>query len=90
MTESTSAFTSRPNPVRTTERRVRRGPARRGRSQQIDLFGGEQNSTRADLPAWQELPAEARVTLTGLMTRLILAHVQGSRSGSAMEAGHDL
>jgi hypothetical protein len=42
------------------------------------------------MPAWQELPAEARVALTGLMTRLILDHVQGSRIGSATEAGHDL
>jgi len=90
MIGSASASTSRPNPVRTTEHCATRGPVRRGPSQQIDLFGGEQNSARVDLPVWQELPAETRVALTGLMTRLILEHVQGSGIGSAPEAGHDL
>ena len=90
MTEPTSASTSLPIPVGTTERRGTRGPTWRGQSQQIDLFGGEQSSALVEMPAWQELPAEARVALTGLMTRLILDHVQGSRIGSATEAGHDL
>jgi hypothetical protein len=90
MTEPMSAVTSRPIPVGTMERRGTRGPARREQSQQIDLFGGKQNSAPVEMPAWQELPAEARVALTGLMTRLILDHVQRSRIESATEAGHDL
>ncbi|HZA91689.1 MAG TPA: hypothetical protein VE420_03595 [Gemmatimonadales bacterium] len=90
MTEPTSASTSRPIPVGTTQRSRTRGPARRGPSQQIDLFGGEQNSAPVEIPAWQELPAEARVKLTDLMARLILDHVQRSRIEPATEAGHDL
>jgi len=43
-----------------------------------------------DTPAWPELPAETRATLTGLMARLILEHADGSRAGSTREAGHDL
>ena len=41
-------------------------------------------------PAWQELPVETQAALTNLMARLILDHVQGSRTGSATEAVHDL
>ena len=64
--------------------------ARRRVPQQIDLFGDERQSALMAAPAWQELPVETQTTLTNLMARLILEHLQGSRTGSATEAGHDL
>ena len=42
------------------------------------------------VPTWRELPVETRAALTNLMARLILEHVQESRTGSATEDGHDL
>lgn len=68
-------------------RRVRAG-ARARQSQQFDLFGDERQSAPA--PTWQELPVETRAALTNLMARLILEHVQESRTGSATETGHNL
>ncbi len=56
----------------TADRAVRRRTAER--------FGGA--------PAWQELPVETQAALINLMARLILGHVQGSRTGSATEAVH--
>jgi len=43
--------------------------------QQLDLFG-QQAPTIDDrrAPAWQALPEETRQVLTGLMSRLLLAH----------------
>ena len=41
-------------------------------------------------PAWQELPVETQSAVTNLMARLLLEYIQGSRAGSAPEAGHDL
>ena len=61
-----------------------------GQPQQIELFGDERQSALVAAPAWQELPVETQATLTNLMARLILGHVQGSRTGSATEAVHDL
>jgi hypothetical protein len=52
-----------------------------GPAQQLDLFGDDRPSTIVDTPAWPELPAETRATLTGLMARLILEHADGSRAG---------
>ena len=64
--------------------------ARVGQPQQIDLFGDERQSALVAAPTWQELPVETQAALTNLMARLILEHVQGSRTGSATEAVHDL
>jgi len=64
--------------------------ARVGQPHQIDLFGDERQSALVAAPAWQELPVETQAALTNLMARLILDHVQGSRTGSATEAVHDL
>ena len=61
-----------------------------GPAPQLDLFGDDRPRTIVDTPAWPELPAETRATLTGLMARLILEHADGSRTGSTREAGHDL
>jgi len=76
--------------VRRTERRRRRVSDLLSRAQQLDLFGGDRRRSIVDTPAWPELPAETRATLTGLMMRLILEHANGSRARSTREAGHDL
>jgi len=80
-----SASTSAPLSTGAREHR-----ARARQSQQIDLFGDERQGALAAAPTWQELPMETRAALTNLMARLILEHVQGSRTRSATEAGHDL
>ncbi|HJY49166.1 MAG TPA: hypothetical protein VJ349_11115, partial [Stellaceae bacterium] len=61
-----------------------------GPAQQLDLFSDDRPGTIVDTPAWPELPAETRATLTGLMARLIIEHADGSRAGSTREASHDL
>jgi hypothetical protein len=61
-----------------------------GLAQQLDLFGGDRHRAIVDTPAWPELPAETRATLTGLMVRLILEHPGAKRPGSPREPGHDL
>ena len=63
-----------------------RRPQQSDRSQQIDLFAGV---TPTQMPAWRDLPEEARGTLTALMARLILEHAQISSAASRTEAGHD-
>ena len=65
-------------------RRDRRG------QQQTDLFTGGQWSGAIDVPAWTELPAEARSVPTGLMTQLILDHAARTATPPAKEVGHDL
>ena len=77
-------------PVRRTKRRMKRMGNLPGPEQQLDLFDDDRPRTIVDTPAWPELPAETRATLTGLMARLILEHADGSRAGSTREAGHDL
>lgn len=45
------------------------------RLQQLDLFGeGEPMIDDWRVPAWQALPEETRQVLTGLISRLLLAH----------------
>jgi hypothetical protein len=63
-------------------RRLQQG----NRFQQIDLFDGV---TPAQTPVWQDLPEEARDTLTGLMARLILEHAQISSPAVQTEVGDD-
>jgi hypothetical protein len=77
-------------PVSRTESRIKRVGRRSGPALQLDLFGGDRPRAMVDTPAWPELPAEARETLTGLMVRLILEHAGTSRAASPREAGHDL
>src|ERR1700722_17884516 len=49
--------------------------ARRPNTDQLDLFAHSHDPKAAGmLPPWQALPAEARLTLTSLMVRLILDH----------------
>ena len=54
-------------------------------SHQMELFAGPR---AAAAPDWPDLPADARETLIGLMTRLILEHAQAAAPTMA-EAGHD-
>jgi hypothetical protein len=85
-----SASTSATLLVGTREHRRSRAGARVGQPQQIDLFGDERQSALVTAPTWQELPAETQGALTNLMARLILGHIQESRTGSATEVGRDL
>jgi hypothetical protein len=61
---------------------------RRPTPQQLDLFA-HPNDTDPVPPHWQALPEEARVTLTGLMIRLILDHVVGAQAPHRSEARHE-
>ncbi|MBV8698153.1 hypothetical protein [Bradyrhizobium sp.] len=58
--------------------------------QQINLFGSGLLNSAIGAPAWLELPAEARATLTSLITQLILNHAAATATPRAKEVGHDL
>lgn len=58
--------------------------------QQMDLFGRDLSNGAIGVPAWLELPAEARAALTSLMTQLILGHAATTATPRAKEVGHDL
>ena len=75
-------------PVSRTECRIKRVSNLPGSAQQLDLFG-DRPRVMVATPAWRELPAETRATLTGLMVQLILGHA-GARPGLPREVGHDL
>jgi hypothetical protein len=55
-------------------------------SRQMDLFAGPR---AAMAPDWPDLPEDARETLIGLMTRLMLDHAQAAAMPTTAEAGHD-
>ena len=55
-------------------------------SQQMDLFA---SSGAVVAPDWSDLPEDARGTLLGLMTRLILDHAQAAATVIMAEGGHD-
>jgi hypothetical protein len=73
-------------PVSRTECRIKRVSHLPGPAQQLDLFGGDRPRAIVATPAWRELPAETRATLTGLM----VGHAGANRLGSPRGAGHDL
>ncbi|MER8575762.1 hypothetical protein NKG99_35055 [Mesorhizobium sp. M1409] len=56
---------------------------------QFDLFSKPHDAETAQMPPWQALPEETRLTLTKLMVRLILDHVDGERAVPRQEARHD-
>jgi len=56
----------------------------------MDLFKSNQPDGAIGAPTWPNLPAEARATLTSLMTQLILDHAARTAAPLAREAGHDL
>jgi len=53
-----------------------RHPWPRPPKRQLDLFAG----SPPPAPAWSALPDQTRQALTGLMTRLLLAHAGGAGS----------
>ena len=55
-------------------------------SRQMDLFAGPQAKVAPD---WPDLPEDARETLIGLMTRLMLDHAQAAAMPTTAGAGHD-
>ena len=65
--------------------------ARRPNTDQLDLFAHPHDPKAAGLlPPWQALPAEARLTLTRLMVRLILGHADGDLARVPEEMRHDV
>ena len=76
-------------PISRTECRIKRVSHLPDPAQQLDLFGDRPRVIVAT-PAWRELPAETRATLTDLMVQLILGHAGANRPGSPREAGYDL
>ncbi len=56
---------------------------------QFDLFSSPPAVERARIPAWPALPEETRRRLTRLMVRLILDHVDGTRTVQREGADHD-
>jgi hypothetical protein len=61
------------------------------KAQQLDLFG-EQAPMIGDwqAPTWQALPEETRQTLTGLISRLLLAHGSVEHRPFRTEAAGDV
>ena len=58
--------------------------------QQRDLFGANLLHGVVSVPAWPELPVEARAALTGLMVQLMLQHAAKSPTPTEREAGRDV
>ena len=55
-------------------------PHRRPRrpDHQLDLFQTSQASASISAPGWSALPDQTRQAVTGLMTRLLIAHAGGA------------
>ncbi len=51
-------------------------PTRRS-PQQLDLFEPEAPSLPPGVPSWMDLSEGTRTMLTGLVTRMLIAHAQG-------------
>jgi hypothetical protein len=73
-------------PRRKTTSTIGEWSKRQRAPQQRDLFGEVGTEAHDGRPAWPDLPDEARITLVGLMTRLMLDH---ARAAAATEAGRD-
>jgi hypothetical protein len=63
---------------------------RKPKTCQLDLFSNPFDAETAQTPPWQALPAGTRRTLTTLMVRLILDHVDGAHAAQREEADHDV
>jgi hypothetical protein len=64
--------------------------SRRPTTYQFDLFSNPNDTETTQMPHWQALPVETRLTLTKLMVRLILDHVDGDRVSDQEEMRHDV
>ena len=62
---------------------------RQSTTHQFDLFSNPHDPETAQMPPWRALPEETRLTLTKLMVRLILDHVDGECAVQREEADHD-
>jgi hypothetical protein len=62
---------------------------RKPKTHQLDLFSSPHDAEVAQMPPWQALPEQTRRTLTKLMVRLILDHVEDERAARGEEAHHD-
>lgn len=60
------------------------------RSHQFDLFSNPHRAGVGQTPQWQSLPAQTRLTLTKLIARLILDHVDGERAREPEVTRHDV
>ena len=45
---------------------------------QLDLFPSRQASTLIPVPGWNDLPEQTRQAVTGLLSRLLVAHAGGA------------
>ena len=65
--------------------------SRRPTTYQFDLFSNPNDTETAQMPNWQALPVETRLTLTKLMVRLSLDHVvDGDSASDQEEMRHDV
>ncbi|TIT04453.1 MAG: hypothetical protein E5W98_08500 [Mesorhizobium sp.] len=55
---------------------------------QFDLFSNPHDASPRRCPPRQALPGETRLTMTKLMVRLILDHIDGERAVQREEARH--
>ncbi|WP_062345622.1 hypothetical protein [Novosphingobium sp. CCH12-A3] len=57
---------------------------------QLDLFPSPRDPGIAHAPRWQTLPSQTRQTLTPLIVRLLLDHIDGDPVAEPREARDDL
>lgn len=58
--------------------------------QQLDLFPSPQASTLIPVPGWNDLPEQTRQAVTGLMSRLLVAHAGGAAQQPGGSDGDEL
>ncbi|QKR99301.1 hypothetical protein F9288_06330 [Sphingomonas sp. CL5.1] len=64
--------------------------ARKSMTLQFDLFSSPRDFEITQTPRWQTLPAQTRQTLTPLIVRLLLDHVDGDPVAEPQEMCDDL
>lgn len=62
---------------------------RQPKTYQFDLFSTPNDAQIEQTPHWQALPAETRQSVTRLMIRLILSHIDGERVVQREGTDHD-
>ncbi len=56
---------------------------------QLNLFPSQHDAKTAQTPQWQALPAETRRSVTKLLIRLILDHIDGEHTVQREVSDHD-